>query len=172
MSMFLPESSNLSGPAQPGATQITPTNPETTSEDVKLMQRVFTAAMQNPNLIPDQFMAYVLDWIQTQRLIIPIGQVFGYRSVAGIRGSVSATGSILTGTGFSISKTTTGTYGITFDSAFADTPNVLAIVADNLARFATANGVSETGATILTWDTSGSLHDVAFLFWAFSAKTL
>lgn len=51
------------------------------------MQRVLTAAANNPNLMPENFMAYMLDWIQTQRLSIPLGQVFGYQnSVASIVG--------------------------------------------------------------------------------------
>lgn len=76
MSMFLPEGTQQQ-PSQ-GVAQITPANPETTQEDIALMQRVLSAASRNPNLIPADFMAYLLDFIQTARLIIPIGQVFGF----------------------------------------------------------------------------------------------
>lgn len=76
MSMFLPE--NAMSPSNGGVTSVTPATTETTTEDVALMQRVFAAGSRNPNLIPQDFLAYVLDWIQTQRLTIPIGQVFGF----------------------------------------------------------------------------------------------
>jgi hypothetical protein len=42
------------------------------------MQRVLEAAAQNPLMIPPDLMSYILDYIQTSRLIIPIGQVFGF----------------------------------------------------------------------------------------------
>jgi len=77
MSQFLPDGPYQTQPPS-GVADITPTSPETTSADIALMQRVLSAAARNPNLIPADFMAYVLDWIQTQRLTIPIGQVFGF----------------------------------------------------------------------------------------------
>lgn len=80
MSQFLPEGFGTQ-PAD-GVSSITPANPETTSDDIALMQRVLSAASRNPNLIPTDFMAYLFDFIQTQRLEIPIGQVFGYQSHA------------------------------------------------------------------------------------------
>jgi len=80
MSQFMPEG-NENAP-QPGVSTITPSNPETTSEDIALMQRVLAAASRNPNLIPADFMAYVIDYVQTQNLMIPIGQVFGYQRIA------------------------------------------------------------------------------------------
>jgi hypothetical protein len=79
MGMFLPES--MAQP-QDGVTQFTPSSPETTTDDIALMQRVLAAASQNPNLIPTDFMAYVADYIQTQRLNIPIGQVTGFTPYA------------------------------------------------------------------------------------------
>lgn len=74
MSQFMPE------------TQATPQLPDfkpqvdspTLSGDVALMQRIFSAAVANPSQIPSDFLAYVVDYIQTQRLNIPIGQVIGY----------------------------------------------------------------------------------------------
>ena len=171
MSMFLPESSNLSGPAQPGTTQITPSNPETTSEDVKLMQRVLTAAMQNPNLIPDQFMSYILDWIQTQRLIVPLGQVFGYQRLVGIRGSIALGGTTASGNGFTSSRSGTGVYVITFDTAFTSIPVVVVTASTSSPRFATLNTVSTTSATISMWSDSGVATDASFNFWAFPAET-
>lgn len=50
--------------------------------DIALMQRIFSAAVTNPSQIPSDFMAYLVDFIQTQRLSIPIGQVVGYQRFA------------------------------------------------------------------------------------------
>lgn len=77
MSMFLPEGPYQTQPPS-GVADITPAEPETTSGDIALMQRVFAAAMRNPNLIPSDFMSYLVDFIQISGLVIPIGQVFGY----------------------------------------------------------------------------------------------
>lgn len=77
MSMFLPE--GLKTPqASSGVADVTPPDPDTTSADIALMQRVLSAASRNPNLIPPDFMSYLFDYIQTQRLEVPIGQVFGF----------------------------------------------------------------------------------------------
>jgi hypothetical protein len=86
MSMFLPEGS-AQQPSQ-GVASITPANPETTQEDIALMQRVLAAASRNPNLIPTDFMAYVFDFIQTSRLGIPIGQVFGFEKFVSTQVSI------------------------------------------------------------------------------------
>lgn len=75
--MFLPDGPYQTQPPS-GVADITPANPETTSADIALMQRVLSAASRNVNLIPSDFMAYVVDFIQTSRLQIPIGQVPGY----------------------------------------------------------------------------------------------
>lgn len=75
MSQFLPE--QMQQPQDAGAVVIA-ANPETNADDVALMQRVFAAAVRNPNQIPTDFMAYLIDFIQTSRLSIPIGQVFGF----------------------------------------------------------------------------------------------
>lgn len=75
MSAFLPEQSQN---APSGITEFSPANPQTTTEDVALMQRVFQAAAQNPLMLPADFMAYLFDYIQTSRLQVPIGQVFGF----------------------------------------------------------------------------------------------
>lgn len=77
MSMFLPEGPYQTQPPS-GVADITPAEPETTSGDIALMQRVLAAASRNVNLIPSDFMAYIVDFIQTSRLQIPIGQVPGY----------------------------------------------------------------------------------------------
>jgi hypothetical protein len=76
--MFMPDGANQSE-APSGVADITPAEPETTSADIALMQRVLAAASRNVNLIPSDFMAYIVDFIQTSRLQIPIGQVPGFK---------------------------------------------------------------------------------------------
>lgn len=76
MSIFLPDGFDQATPT--GVTEFTPASQQTTQEDVALMQRVFGAAAANPLMLPPDFMSYILDYIQTSRLIIPIGQVFGF----------------------------------------------------------------------------------------------
>lgn len=79
MSQFMPEAQQ----PEPQQQKVDFAAPATDSSgDVALMQRIFRAAVQNPNLIPTDFMAYVLDYIQIARLEIPIGQVFGYERIA------------------------------------------------------------------------------------------
>lgn len=111
--MFLPEGTQ----AQPadGVASITPANPETTSADIALMQRVLSAASRNPNLIPSDFMAYLIDFIQVSNLVIPIGQIFGFRR--------SSIGTTLSYDEFSvpvsITATTEGTANLVLTSSAA-----------------------------------------------------
>lgn len=72
MSMFLSE------PKGSSQSSISPANPQASDQDVALMQRVLGAASSRPDLIPEKFMAYVVDFIQTSNLMIPIGQIFGF----------------------------------------------------------------------------------------------
>lgn len=75
MSQFLPETPQ-------SAVQQTDFKPvvetPTLDGDIALMQRIFSAAVANPSQIPSDFLAYMVDFIQTQRLNIPIGQVIGF----------------------------------------------------------------------------------------------
>jgi hypothetical protein len=48
------------------------------ADNVSLMQSILLSASHNPNLIPTDFMAYVLDWLQVNPPQIPISQVFGF----------------------------------------------------------------------------------------------
>jgi hypothetical protein len=76
--MFLPDGVAQAQSSFSASDANAPSSPQASQADIALMQRVLAAASQNPNLIPADFMSYVLDWIQTQRLEIPIGQVPGY----------------------------------------------------------------------------------------------
>lgn len=73
--MFLPETSSSS--SQLGS-PLTPANPQVSDADVSTMQRILAAAAARPDLIPENFMAYVVDFIQANNLLIPIGQIVGF----------------------------------------------------------------------------------------------
>lgn len=97
--MFMPDGPHQTQPPS-GVADITPADPETTTADIALMQRVLAAASRNPNLIPADFMSYLLDWIQTQRLQVPIGQVFGFTGFTFRAGVAVATPESTTSTSY------------------------------------------------------------------------
>jgi hypothetical protein len=70
-----------------------------------------------------------------------------------IRGSVAGDGTIVRGEGFSVSKTGTGTYDITFTQAFAEAPVVVSCARASGAT-AVPNGEATTGVTISVWNTT------------------
>lgn len=164
MSQFLPETPQ-------SAVQQTDFKPivETPSldGDIALMQRIFSAAVTNPSQIPSDFMAYLVDFIQTQRLTIPIGQVVGFRQQTDIRGRVSSAGAITNGVGFTVSKLGTGNYLISFTSPLNAVPAINATIDDNLATYGlkVANA-SVSSFQVLTYDMAGTLADVGFYFTA------
>lgn len=172
MSMFLPENAPQQQPG--GVTATTPPSPETTQEDVSLMQRVFAAAARNPNQIPNGFLPYVLDWLNTQRLEVPIGQVFGFKSQSGIRGSIDSDGTILVGSGlFTVNKSGTGVYNVTLADAFEAIPTIVATpnppgsgaASDTIV----VGNVSTSGFRVFTFETSTATSvDQRFGFWAFT----
>ncbi len=106
MSQFLPETQ--APPEQPGFSGVPDAPAPAGPADTALMQRVLAAAAQNPNLIPASFMAYMIDWIQTQRLVIPISQVFGWqRVVSGVATVFGRAGSVVAVSGdYSADKVT------------------------------------------------------------------
>lgn len=166
--MFLPDGPNQAQPPS-GVADITPAEPETTSADIALMQRVLSAASRNPNLIPADFMSYVLDWIQTQRLQIPVGQVFGYpKATRTVAGTVAADGTISTGTGFTIAKGVSGLYTITFAAPFSVTPAVVVtpIIASGGNRTVSIRNNSASSVDVVTGSDAGVGVDQAFGFLA------
>jgi hypothetical protein len=114
MSMFLPDGAQGTVPPS-GVTDFSPATDEVTSSDIAIMQRVLSAAAQNPSMIPESFMAYVLDWLQINNLQIPIKQVFGYQDSVGSIVSEALAGQFVassaTGAGSSSGSPVTGAVG-------------------------------------------------------------
>jgi hypothetical protein len=59
-----------------------------------------------------------------------------------IHGVVAADGSIITGTGFSATKTGTGVYAVAFNDAFGDIPAVVATQCGNFSNPSSSDGVA------------------------------
>ena len=129
--MFLPDNGS-SAPAS-GSTEFTPGTPETTQNDVALMQRVFQAAAANPLMLPADFMSYIVDYVQTSRLIIPIGQVFGFSGFTAQASDFIATSETTT----SNTYTNLATVGPTLDGLAAGR---YVIFLTSLSAIATAGG--------------------------------
>lgn len=165
MSMFLPTGFGQTQQPQDGVASITPASPETTSEDIALMQRVLSAAMRNPNLIPSDFMSYLVDYIQTQRLIIPVGQVFGFQQTKPNSDAIQTQESTTSG-----SYTDLATVGPTISGLSAGTYVVI------FGAYIVTNTTSTAGYMSVASDTqaaadSHSIHGVGGLTVAYSAAT-
>jgi hypothetical protein len=79
--------------------------------------------------------------------------------------------SILSGEGATVSRNSTGSFTMTFDSAFADIPTITsnAFQASN-ARIVTVSAASTTAATIVIWTPGGATADEQFFFQAIGQR--
>lgn len=97
----------------------------------------------------------------------PSGQYYASGSQENLRivcGQVNNTGTILTGTGFSVVHSATGGYTVTFSPAFSGTPVVVATVQHGVAQMATVSSPSASVVYIDTWNSDGSASDQYFQF--------
>jgi len=86
-----------------------------------------------------------------------------------ITGRVNSTGTIATGSGFSVSRLGEGKYRITFSTAFSSTPVVVATASDynidDEDNFATVCQLRTTSFIVRTWDgTDTGTEDSEFNF--------
>ena len=88
----------------------------------------------------------------------------GKESLRIIRGVADATGSLIHGSDFSVTRTGTGAYTITFTNPFATFPAVTVSAQSGVARIATTTNVGITGAQIRTFDATGAAVDAQFAF--------
>jgi hypothetical protein len=87
-----------------------------------------------------------------------------------VTGRVTDTGAITAGTGFTVNKSATGTYDVTFTSAFSAVPTVMATVGDTAAgRAIKVNTPATTGFTVKISNVAGAPtnEDQPFNFVAF-----
>lgn len=89
-----------------------------------------------------------------------------------VDGQVSATGTIVLGTGYSVSHGSTGNYTVTFTNAFAAAPIVVVSIADatNQNGQISVNGVTTTGFNVSAFDATGTLANRVFNFIAIRTK--
>ena len=91
-----------------------------------------------------------------------------------VRGTVSGTGAAQLGSGYSVSRTATGTYSISFSPAFSNTPSVTAVVAPGHDSggytFCQVDSASATGVVIEMRGTDGGFYDEPFGFIAAGPK--
>ena len=88
-----------------------------------------------------------------------------------IRGRIAGNGTITTGSGFTVSKTGTGAYTVTFTTAFASEPTITATPQVGLARIATCTNVGASSAQFRTFDsTTGAAVDQDFHFIAIGPR--
>jgi hypothetical protein len=79
----------------------------------------------------------------------------GVENLRILRGRISGSGGITTGTGFTVAKTGTGAYTVTFTVPFAGQPTVTATPQVSLARIATCSSVLLGSAQFWTFDSAG-----------------
>ncbi|MES2474469.1 MAG: hypothetical protein V4640_01720 [Verrucomicrobiota bacterium] len=88
-----------------------------------------------------------------------------------VRGMVTTSGTINSGSGFTVNKTGVGTYEITYSSAFADTPAIIVTVEEATApQIATYTGIGSSSITVKIWTTGGAPVDSFFSFTAMGAR--
>lgn len=83
----------------------------------------------------------------------------------GLAGRIASTGTVTAGTGFSVTKGSTGLYTINFSPAFASVPVVhVNQIATSTLYFVGVTAVSASSASIRITTNSGTLTDQAFHF--------
>jgi len=95
----------------------------------------------------------------------------GVENLRMLRGRVAGNGTISAGSGFTVSKTGTGAYTITFTTAFSAEPAVTSTARTAGARTANCTTASTGSAQILTFDTgTGTAADQDFYFIAIGPR--
>jgi hypothetical protein len=98
----------------------------------------------------------------------------GEETIKIVRGTVSSTGGVQAGSGFSVSKNASpaGTYTITFNSAFSNTPTVTANTAPTPAgyTFCQVKTASAGSVTVEVRGTDGGYYDQPFGFIAVGSR--
>jgi hypothetical protein len=94
----------------------------------------------------------------------------GVENLRIIRGIVNGAGTVLEGTGFTITKGAAGFYTITFTPAFADLPAVVVSPQSGLDRIATCTSITASSTGIFTRDSAGTAVDNQFNFIAIGPR--
>jgi alpha-tubulin suppressor-like RCC1 family protein len=87
-----------------------------------------------------------------------------------VRGVVGATGTIVAGQGFTVTKGPTGFFTLNFSPGFSDIPAVTVTPQSGIGRIATCTSVSSTSAGIWTRDNAATATDNQFNFIAIGPR--
>jgi len=111
--------------------------------------------------------------VQENGLNVVVSNTNATNSLAIIRGCVDASGSIISGEGFTVSRPATGTFNITFSSAFADLPAVIATPAtsgDTATRVGSSPAPSTSTVTIYVGSSNATPNNFPFNFIAIGQR--
>jgi hypothetical protein len=105
----------------------------------------------------------------------PTGQYYAPSAAANlriVRGKISSTGSIISGEGFTVTRTTTGTYLIIWSPTFPAAPIVTATAdySSSWTRIATVAGPTTTGTEVRIVNSDNTFVDNSFYFIAIGTR--
>jgi hypothetical protein len=103
----------------------------------------------------------------------PTGQFLapgGVENLRIVRGIVGATGTVLEGSGFTVTKGAAGFFTITFNASFLDLPAVVVSPQSGLDRIATCTSGTAFSTGIFTRDSAGTAVDNQFDFIAIGPR--
>lgn len=83
-----------------------------------------------------------------------------------VRGRISTSGTIQTGTGYSAVRNSAGSYTISFSTSFSSAPIVVVTLTTDVGMCRTSNIPLVSGFDVFTYDAAGSLSDRGFSFTA------
>lgn len=119
-----------------------------------------TGALPGPNVTaaPAGGQAFALE---------PDGTIPASLQSSPITGQIASGGTVTAGTGWSVNRSGTGIYDVTFDSAFAATPTIVASPIDVSARLVKIDSPTTAGFSIFTYTTGGAAANGGSHFLAF-----
>lgn len=86
-----------------------------------------------------------------------------------VRGQVSSSGGVVTGTGYLVTRIGAGNYTVSFLSPFRSSPTIAVTIVENNLRIASAYGATAGSFTVQVWTSAGTPWDSAFNFIAMEA---
>lgn len=102
----------------------------------------------------------------------PVGQYFANateENLRTVRGTVGAGGTVFAGSGWTVSRPSTGRFDVTFNTAFSSTPTFVA-TAGNTGRTCTVGNVTTNSCTFFTYDSTGALFNTSVNFIAIGPR--
>lgn len=86
-----------------------------------------------------------------------------------VRGTIAATGTVFAGSGWTVTRPSTGRFDVTFTTAFNGTPTYVA-TAGNTGRTVVVGNVTNNSCTFFTYDNTGGLFNTSVNFIAIGPR--